>query len=65
MQDIKSSKSAGVDKRSRRFLKDGTDIAAKLVSAFCNLSSSQIIFPSASKVAKLKPVFKKGKKTDP
>ena len=65
MQDIKSSKAAGIDKLSGRFLKDGADILAKPVSALCNLSISRGVFPSACKVAKLKPIFKKGKKTDP
>ena len=36
-----------------------------MVSALCNLLISQGVFPSACKVAKLKPLFKKGKKTDP
>ena len=65
MQDIKISKGAAVDKLSGKFLKDGADIQAKPVSALCNLSVSQGVFPSASKVSKLKPIFKKGKKTDP
>ena len=65
MQDIKSSKAAGIDKLSGRFLKDGADILAKPVSALCNLSISRGVFPSACNVAKLKPIFKKGKKTDP
>ena len=65
MQDIKSSKAAGVDKLSGRFLKDGADILVKPVSALCNLAISREVFPHACKVAKLKPVFKKGKKTDP
>ena len=50
---------------SGRFFKDGADILAKPVSALCNLSISQGAFPSPCKVAKLKPIFKKGKKTDP
>ena len=62
MQDIKSSKAAGIDKLSGKFLKDDTDILAKPVSALC---ISRGDFPSAYKVAKLKPIFKKGKKTDP
>ena len=62
---IESSKAAGVDKFSSRFLKDGTNILAKPISAICNLSISQGVFPNACKVAKLKPIFKKGKKTDP
>ena len=65
MQDIKSSKAVGIDKFSGKFLKDGADILAKPVSALCNLSISWGVFPSACKVAKLKPIFKKGKKIDP
>ena len=64
MQDIKSSKAAGIDKLSGRFLKDGADILAKPVSSLCNLSIAREVFPSVCKVAKLKPLFKKGKKTD-
>ena len=65
MTNIESSKAAGVDKLSGRFLKDGANILAKPISAICNLSISQGVFPNACKVAKLKPIFKKGKKTDP
>ena len=35
MQDIKSSKAAGIDKLSGKFLKDGADILAKPVSTLC------------------------------
>ena len=65
MTNIESSKAAGVDKLSGRFLKDGTNILARPISVLCNFSISQGVFPSAYKVAKLKPIFKKGKKTDP
>ena len=65
MTNIESSKAAGVDKLSGRFLKDGANILAKPISILCNLSISQGVFPNAFKVAKLKPIFKKGKKTDP
>ena len=65
MTNIESSKAAAVDKLSGRFLKDGANILAKTISALCNLSISQGVFPSACKVAKLKPIFKMGKKTDP
>ena len=44
-----------------KFLKDGTGILAKPV---CNLSTSRGVFPNASKVAKLKLVFKKGKRSN-
>ena len=62
---IESPKAAGVDELSGRFLKDGANVLAKPISALCNLSISQGVFPSTCKVAKLKPIFKKGKKTDP
>ena len=65
MTNIESSKAAGVDKLSGRFLKDGANILAKPISTLCNLSISQGVFPNACKVAKLKPISKKGKKTDP
>ena len=35
------------------------------LSEICNLSISRGVFPDAYKVAKLKPIYKKGKKTDP
>ena len=64
MTNIESSKAAGVDKLFGRFLKDGTNILVK-TSALCYLSISQGVFLNACKIAKLKPIFKKGKKTDP
>ena len=61
---MRALKLLGVDKLSGRFLKDGVNILAKPIFALCNLSISQGFFPNACKVAKLKPIFKKGKKTD-
>ena len=61
MQDINSSKTARVDRLSRKLLKYGDDILAKPISVLCNISISRGVFPSACKVAKLKPIFKKGK----
>ena len=52
MANIESFKAAGVDKLFGRFLKDGA-------------KESEGVFSNACKVAKLKPIFKKGKKTDP
>ena len=65
MKNIENSKAAGVDKLSCWFLKDGPNILTKPISALCNLSISQGVFPNACKVAKLKSFLKKGKKTDP
>ena len=65
MQNIEISKTSGTDKLPGRFLKDGTKILSKSISEICDLSISHGIFPNACKVAKLKPIFRKGKKVDP
>ena len=65
MTNIDSSKVAGVDKFSSRFLEDGANILVKPISAICSLSISQEVFSNAYKVVKLKSIFNKGKKTDP
>ena len=46
-------------------MKNGADILVKAASILCNLSICREIFRSDCKVAKLKAIFKKGKKTDP
>ena len=64
MQDIKTSKAAVVYKLLGRFLKDSAGILKKTVSGLCNLSISRWVFLNACIVAKLKSIFKRGKKTD-
>ena len=59
------SKAAGIDKISGRFLKDGSNILAKHLAKICNISISSGLFPSDCKIAKLKPLYKKGSKTNP
>ena len=65
MGNIEISKASGIDKLPGRFLKDGAKILSKPITEMYNLSISHGIFPNACKVAKLKPIFKKGKKVDP
>ena len=65
MQFIDISKAAGIDKISGRFLKDGANILAKPIAKICNISISSGLFPSDCKIAKLKPLYKKGSKTNP
>ena len=65
MENIEISKASGIDKLPGRFLKDGAKILSKSISEICNLSISHGIFPNACKVAKLKPIFRKGKKVEP
>ena len=50
---------------SSRFLKDGADILTIPITQLCNLSIKFSHFPKDCKVAKLKPLYKKGTKTDP
>ena len=58
MRDIDTSKAAGIDRLPGRFLKDGANVLAKPVTDICNLSISLNKFPSAFKLAKVKPIFK-------
>ena len=59
------NKAAGLDNLSGKFLKDGATVLAKPISQICNLSIKYSIFPTGCKIAKLKPLFKKGSKTAP
>ena len=58
-------KAAGIDVLSGRFLKDGSRVLSKPISELCNLSIKLGSFPDSCKIAKLKPLFKKGSKTNP
>ena len=59
------SKAAGIDNLSGRFLKDGAKFLSKPISDLCNLSITSEKFPDICKVAKLKPLYKKGSLTEP
>ena len=65
LKGLNSSKTAGIDNLSVKFLKDGSDILARPISQLCNLSIKLNSFPRSRKIAKVKPLFKKGSKTDP
>ena len=64
-QFIDISKAAGTDKISKRFLKDGVNILAKPIAKVCNISIFSGLFSSECKIAKLKPLYKKGSKINP
>ena len=55
-------KAAGIDDLSGRFLKDGSRVFSKPISELCNLSIKLGSFSESCKIAKLKPLFKKGPK---
>ena len=59
------SKAAGLDSLSGRFLKDRVKFLAKPISDLCNLSINSEKFPDSCKVAKLRPLYKKGSLTQP
>ena len=65
LKELNENKAAGFDNLSGKFLKDGASVLAKPISQICNLSIKYTIFPSKCKIAKLKPLFKKGSKTAP
>ena len=58
------NKAAGIDDVSGRFLKDGVDVLAIPITQTCNLSIKLSHFPRDCKLGKLKPLYKKGTKTD-
>ena len=58
-------KAAGLDDLSVHFQKDGAKFLAKQISDLCNLSINSEKFPDLCKVAKLKPLYKKGSLTQP
>ena len=65
LKNIDISKAPTVDYLPGRFLKDGTVILAKPVTEICNLYIKSKVFPDPCKLAKLKPIFKKGSRMDP
>ena len=62
---LDSSKVPGLDGISSKFLKDGAEILPLPLCNLVNLSIKQSLFPDQCNIAKLKPLFKKGFKSDP
>ena len=65
MEKINPNKSVGIDNLGGRFLWDGAKVLAKSITELFNLSIESSIFPDACKIAKLKPLYKKGSKLEP
>ena len=53
-----------MDNPSGRFLKDGAKVLAKRTTELWNLSITSGKFPDSCKIAKLKPIYKKGSLTE-
>ena len=64
MRDINTSKATGIGRLPGTFLKVGANVLAKPVIDIYNLSISLNKFSSAFKLAKIKPIFKKGRKVN-
>ena len=65
LKELKTNKATVIDNLSGRFLKDGSKVLATSIAQICNLSIKLSTVPDECKIAKLKPLYKKGKKTDP
>ena len=65
LKELKTNKAIKIDNLSGRFLKDGSKVLATPIAQICNLSIKLSTVPDECKIAKLKPLYKKGKKTDP
>ena len=65
LKAAQASKAAGIDNLSRRLLKDGAKFLSKPISGLYSLSITSGKFPDPCKVAKLKPLYKKGSVTEP
>ena len=62
---LDSSKAAGMDQIQAKFLRDGAEVLALPLWNIIYLSLKLSTFPEECKIAKLKPIFKKGARTDP
>ena len=62
LEKFETNKAAGIDGLSGIFLKDGAKILSKPITDLINLSISLSTVPDSCKIAKLKPLFKKGYK---
>ena len=62
---LDTSKAAGMDQIPAKFLRDGAEVLALPLGNIINLSIKLSTFPEECKIAKLKPIFKKGARTDP
>ena len=62
---MKTNKATGIDNLSGRFLKGGSKVLANPITQICNHYIKLSAVPDECKIAKLKPLYKKGKRTDP
>ena len=64
LSSLKVNKSTGLDGISSRFLKDGADVIVDPILHIINLSISSEVVPSEFKMARVKPLCKKGSRLE-
>ena len=64
LRKLDVAKASGIDQISARFLKDGAPVIATHLANIINLSIEYDTYPSQCKIEKMKPLFKKGIKTE-
>ena len=64
LKNLDVTKASGIDQTSARFLKDGAPVIAIHLANIINLSIKLDTSPSQCTIAKIKPLFKKGTKTE-
>ena len=65
LKEINPAKAVGLDNLAGRFLKDGASELVIPITKLINLSILQSVFPEGCKIAKIKPLFKKGSALEP
>ena len=65
LRSIDTSKTAEMDQVSAKFLRDVAKVLALPLRNIINMSIKLSTFPEECKIAKLKPIFKKGARADP
>ena len=61
---LDTSKAAGMDQIPAKFLRDGDEVLALPMENIINLSIKLSTFPGKCKLAKLKPILKRGARND-
>ena len=62
---LNTSNATGINQTQAKFLRDGAEVLVLPLGNIINLAINLSTFPEDCKIAKLKPIFKKGARTDP
>ena len=65
LEELKTNRATGIENLLGRFLKEGSKVLATPIAKVCHLSIKLSAVPDECKIAKLKPLYKKSKNTDP